>query len=76
MEDLILKGLMDFGVPTIICFYLLFRFTKSIDGLTAAINDVIKYNGEMIGGIHRIEDSQKHLTELILSKGAIDHERH
>lgn len=54
MEEFILKTISDCGVPTIVCFFLLFRGAKSMDGLTAAINSLVRHNEHIERDIQRI----------------------
>ena len=54
MEEFILKTVSDCGVPTIVCFFLLFRGTKSMDALTDAINSLVRHNEHIERDIDRI----------------------
>ena len=44
MEESLLKTVSDIGISGAVTFYLLFKFSKSIDGLTRAISELIKQN--------------------------------
>ena len=61
MDDIIIKTLSEFGVPTLVCFFLLFKGSKSMDALTHSINELVQSNG-------RVENSVKMLEHVILSK--------
>ena len=56
MDEMLLKAIAEFGVPTIICFFLLFRFTKSIDALTDAINNLVKSNTQVVSDVRELKD--------------------
>ncbi len=40
MEDTLIHGLTQFGAPTAICFFLLFRVERKIDELSAVISNL------------------------------------
>ena len=48
MEESLLKTVSDIGISGAVTFYLLFKFSKSIDGLTRAIGELIKQNALQI----------------------------
>ena len=59
MEEMLLRTVTDFGVPTMVCFFLLFKGTKAMDALTASINELIRSN-------ERVERSVLKLEQLIM----------
>lgn len=42
MEESLLKTVSDIGISGAVTFFLLFKFSKSIDGLTQTIGELIK----------------------------------
>lgn len=44
MEELVVKSIATIGIPGAIAFFLLVKFSKSIDGLTDAINKLVVEN--------------------------------
>ena len=58
MEELLFRTVSECGVPTIVCFFLLFRGTKAMDGLTEAINALVRHN-------EHIERDIDHILQLL-----------
>ena len=55
MEEMLFRTVADFGVPTVVCFFLLFKGTKSMDALTASINELIRSNARVEQSLARLE---------------------
>lgn len=63
MEELVVKSIATIGIPGAICFFLLIKFSRSIDGLTDAINKLVAENQKIYMNIEqhffRLEEQLK-----------------
>lgn len=64
MEESLLKTISDIGISGAVTFYLLFKFSKSIDGLTQTIGELIKQDA-----LQR-EELKHFITEEFIRFGA------
>lgn len=76
MEEMILRGVSQFGFPAVVCFYTLFCVNKSMKDLTTAINkltnDIDKRESEQT---NKIETLEVQINELKFRVEAICRER-
>ena len=63
MEELVVKSIATIGIPGAIAFFLLIKFSRSIDGLTDAINKLVAENQKIYMNIEqhffRLEEQLK-----------------
>ena len=70
MEDIFFKSMAEIAVPSVICFWLLFKHTKALEENTkvtqeqvAAINNLIHQNERLLDDIKEIKANVNHLIQ-------------
>ena len=61
MEEMAIMKLAEFGFPSILCFYLIFRLNNTLADLTKAIEKSNSTNDEVKADIREIKSDVKEL---------------